>query len=456
MNYMARIKPDGTLGTWYAARSINSTHTLQRTVVNNHTVYSVGGQINPGTDIINTEDISTVMPDRDLTPWFRLTNDPAHSGAVMDNAALSPSSSGHWGMACDLVRGKILSVAGRLNNVPATPNNPQTLSNGIAYTKLDPSGMPGAWVDATAVDFSVVYPQAVIDLDGQAWNGSLYTAGGRLTTILGAQLTTAQIPMVDDGTSRVYSGTAESQMIDLGSLTNLKHFSVTGTNVSTTTVEARYRFANTEGNFTDWITPSSPDADISGGAKWFQYELVLKGDGTGTPVVSNVTVTTGSFGKVAFTTQPGAAGPGLPFGIQPVVTVQDSAGTTLSGYNGPVTIALKAGTGPTGAILSGALTVNAAAGVATFTDLAIDLAGTGYILTATAGTLVIDSAPFNIGTSTFVLADVVSALRIAGGLDMGSSQFSRLNVVTGDVPEVVDIKDALRLARKVKGRDINP
>lgn len=562
-NYLARIKPDGTLGSWYTARPMNATKTYQRTVANNHLVYSIGGQANPGTNITDTEDISSMMPDRDLTPWIRLTNDPAHVDAVMDNPGDGPDFSGHWGMASELVRGKIVSVAGRLNTDPTNRNNPATLSSGIAYTKLDASGMPGAWVDATANDSSIAYPQGIVDLDGAAWNGSMYTAGGRYALPLGATVATVQIPMVDDGTSRVYSGTAESQMIDLGSLTNLKHFSVTGTNVSPSTVEARYRFANTEGNFTDWITPANLDADISGGAKWFQYELVLKGDGSGTPIVSNVTVTTGSFGKVAFTTQPGAAAPGLPFGVQPVVTVQDSAGTTLAGYTGPVTIALKPGTGPTGAILSGTLTVNAVAGVATFTDLWIDQIGTGYVLTATAGAISTESAPFAVGvqaskvafttspggaptgsplapqpvvsvedasgnvvtsftgpvtlaikagsgtagailggttsvnavagiatfsglsidkagtdyvltassgalatadseaftitTAPYVLADVVSALRRAGGLDVTSpTDFGRLNVVTGDATEAINIKDAIRLARKVKGKDINP
>lgn len=457
VNYMARIKPDGSLGTWLTSRPINDTHTYQRTVVNNHTVYSVGGQNNPGTTLVNTEDISTAQPDRELTPWYRLTYDPAYSSAVMDNPGDTEDNSGHWGMACDLVRGKILSVAGRLNTDPSNRNNPAMLSQVIAYTKLDASGMPGAWVDASVADPSVVYPAAVIDLDGQAWNGSIYTAGGRITTALGAQVTTEQIPMVDDGANFVYSGTAESQMIDLGSVTNLKHFTVTGTNVSSSTVEARYRYANSEGNFTDWLTPSSLDADISGGARWFQYELVLKGDGSGSPVVTNVTVTAGSFGTLAFTTQPAGAVPAVAFATQPVVAVQDNSGVTIAGYTGPVTVAIKAGTGTPGAVLSGTLTVNAVAGVATFTDLAIDQAGTGYVLTATASGLSVDSAAFNVGVVPFTLADVIQALRRAGGLDVASGpDMGRLNVVTSGATQVIDVRDAVLLARKVRGRDSNP
>lgn len=457
VNYMARIKPDGSLGTWLISRPINDTHTYQRTVVNNHTVYSVGGQNNPGTTLIDTEDIATAQPDRDLTPWYRLTNDPAYASAVMDTPGDSEGYSGHWGMASDLVRGKILSVAGRLNSDSSNRNNPATLSPDIAYTKLDASGMPGAWVDASVSDFSVVYPAGVIDLDGQAWNGNLYTAGGRITTALGAQLITAQIPMVDDGASFVYSGTAESQMIDLGALTNLKHFTVSGTNVTASTVEARYRFANTEGNFTDWLTPSSLDADISGGARWFQYELVLKGDGSATPVVTSVSVTAGSFGKVAFVTQPAGAAPGVAFTTQPAVAVQDNAGVTIAGFTGPVSIAIKPGTGTSGAVLAGTLTVNAVAGVANFTDLWIDQPGNGYVLTATASGLSVDSAAFNVGVVPFTLSDVIQALRRAGGLDIATStDMSRLNVATGGAVEMIDMRDAVLLARKVRGRDSNP
>jgi hypothetical protein len=47
-----------------------------------------------------------------------------------------------------------------------------------------------------------------------------------------------------------------------------------------------------------------------------------------------------------------------------------------------VTLAILEGTGTTGATLSGTTTVAAVAGVATFSDLSIDLPGTGYTLWA--------------------------------------------------------------------------
>jgi len=63
----------------------------------------------------------------------------------------------------------------------------------------------------------------------------------------------------------------------------------------------------------------------------------------------------------------------------------------------PVTLIITAGTGTNGATLSGATTVNAVNGVATFSGLIIDKAGTGYTLTATIGTLTAAiSSAFNV------------------------------------------------------------
>jgi hypothetical protein len=62
------------------------------------------------------------------------------------------------------------------------------------------------------------------------------------------------------------------------------------------------------------------------------------------------------------------------------------------------TIRLSLGTNPSGGTLSGTLTLMVVNGVATFSDLSIDLAGAGYTLHATVGGGLpdIDSGPFNI------------------------------------------------------------
>jgi len=63
------------------------------------------------------------------------------------------------------------------------------------------------------------------------------------------------------------------------------------------------------------------------------------------------------------------------------------------------TVTLSIGTDPSGgATLSGTMTLTFVNGVATFTDLSIDMAGTGYTLHATASGLTpdIDSNPFDV------------------------------------------------------------
>lgn len=64
------------------------------------------------------------------------------------------------------------------------------------------------------------------------------------------------------------------------------------------------------------------------------------------------------------------------------VTARDSAGNTMTSYDGLVTVAL--GENPAGGSLKGTLDVTAVGGVATFSDVRIEKAGTGYKLRATA------------------------------------------------------------------------
>jgi subtilase family serine protease len=86
--------------------------------------------------------------------------------------------------------------------------------------------------------------------------------------------------------------------------------------------------------------------------------------------------------KLAFTTQPPSTSQsGATFGVS--VTVQDAAGNTVAGNSSSVTLVL---TTPAGATLGGTTTKAASAGVATFSGLSIDKAGT-YTLTASDGAL---------------------------------------------------------------------
>ncbi len=88
--------------------------------------------------------------------------------------------------------------------------------------------------------------------------------------------------------------------------------------------------------------------------------------------------------KLAVTTQPpGSVAPGAPFGL--VVSAEDASSAVVTAYTANVTVAIAAN--PGSGTLSGTATVAAVAGVATFTGLSINNAGTGYTLTATSGAL---------------------------------------------------------------------
>jgi hypothetical protein len=110
-------------------------------------------------------------------------------------------------------------------------------------------------------------------------------------------------------------------------------------------------------------------------------------------------ISAGAAAKVAFTAQPGGGVFATAWSTQPVVTVQDSLGNTVTGNTTSVTLAI--GTNPA----SGALTcttnpVAAVAGVATFAGCKINNIGTGYTLVATDGSLTAaTSSAFNITAS---------------------------------------------------------
>jgi Tol biopolymer transport system component len=99
--------------------------------------------------------------------------------------------------------------------------------------------------------------------------------------------------------------------------------------------------------------------------------------------------------QLVFTVQPSNPVAGAAFTPAVQVTAQDAAGNPATGFARGVTVAI--GANPGGGTLSGMTTVNAVNGVATFNNLSIQKASTGYTLTAAFGTLTgATSAPFAI------------------------------------------------------------
>src|SRR6267143_1014406 len=95
---------------------------------------------------------------------------------------------------------------------------------------------------------------------------------------------------------------------------------------------------------------------------------------------------------LVFQTEPDEASGGTPFTTQPVVEVLDQKNGRLVGTAVSVTVGL--GSNPSGGRLSGVTTVNTTTGLAVFSDLAIDKAGSGYTLVASVSGVVRATSAF--------------------------------------------------------------
>jgi len=103
--------------------------------------------------------------------------------------------------------------------------------------------------------------------------------------------------------------------------------------------------------------------------------------------------------KLAFSVQPSKAAPNASISPAITVLIQDSASVTITSSTAIVTMAI--GTNPGSGTLAGTVSVAAVAGVATFSNLAINNVGTGYTLTASSSGLTgATSNAFNITTAT--------------------------------------------------------
>src|SRR5213079_3163398 len=141
------------------------------------------------------------------------------------------------------------------------------------------------------------------------------------------------------------------------------------------------------------------------------YTLTATGAGSTTSTVFNITAGTAT--QLVFSVQPSTTTAATAITPAVEVTAQDAGGNTASGFTGNITVAI--GTNPSTGTLSGTKTVAAVAGVATFSGLSIDKAGTGYTLTAT-GVGSTTSTAFNItaGTATALVFSVEPTNTVAG------------------------------------------
>ena len=127
------------------------------------------------------------------------------------------------------------------------------------------------------------------------------------------------------------------------------------------------------------------------------YTLAATSPGASGATSGTFSVIAGAAAQLTFTVQPSATAAGA--GITPAVavTASDLAGNLATSYSGAVTVAI--GSNPGSGTLSGTATHSAVAGVATFTGLSINNAGTGYTLVASAnGVTSATSGSFDVTT----------------------------------------------------------
>ncbi len=108
------------------------------------------------------------------------------------------------------------------------------------------------------------------------------------------------------------------------------------------------------------------------------YTLTAADGALTTATSDSILVGTGAPAQLAFTTEPAGAAGGTAFTTQPVVTVEDAGGNTVTDDATVPTLTLTTGPGT----LSGC-TASTAAGVTTFSGCTIDTANSGDVLTAT-------------------------------------------------------------------------
>jgi hypothetical protein len=125
------------------------------------------------------------------------------------------------------------------------------------------------------------------------------------------------------------------------------------------------------------------------------YTLTATATGLTSATSNAFNITVGAAAKLVFTVQPSNAVAGAAIAPAMQVTIQDAHGNTLTTATTSITVAI--GTNPASGTLAGTATVAAASGVATFSTLSLNAAGTGYTLTASAtGLTGATSSPFNI------------------------------------------------------------
>ena len=227
------------------------------------------------------------------------------------------------------------------------------------------------------------------------------TAGGTVTPAVTVQVADAQ------GNNVPVAGTPVSITLSTGAGT------VTGTIPQLTDATGLATFSNLSVN-------------IAGTKR-------LSASGSGlTPAASDTFVVfAASPSRLAFTTSPGGGTAGFPFAVQPVVTLQDLYGNTVTGVPQTVTLAIQNDAGG-GATLGGTRVValSTVSGQAVYAGLSLDKSGTAYTLTASGST--VSTTPGNVLSAPFTItAATASKVRVETAPGGTGTVLAAQNVTSG-------------------------
>jgi hypothetical protein len=144
------------------------------------------------------------------------------------------------------------------------------------------------------------------------------------------------------------------------------------------------------------------------------YTLTATATGLTGATSNAFNISVGPAAKLVFTVQPGNAVAGVAMTPAVKVAVQDAQGNTVTTATTSITLAI--GTNPASGTLAGTTTVAAVSGVATFANVSINNAGTGYTLTASATALTgATSSSFNTTVGDYTLSLTPTAVTVEQG-----------------------------------------
>ena len=195
---------------------------------------------------------------------------------------------------------------------------------------------------------------------------------------------------VEDGSGTPMSGIAVT-------------LSATGSNSITQPVALTDGSGHTSGTLSATVAGSNTVTAVAGGVTLSTHPVVVVNPAAQT--------------NLAFSVQPSTTASGAAITPAVQVQIQDTYGNLVSSTDN---VTVDIGTNPSVGTLSGTKTVAAVGGVAAFSDLNIDNAGTGYTLTAASGVLTgATSSAFNISATPAKLGFFVQPSNAAAGATIG-------------------------------------